>query len=586
MTTSSRTTPSPWSDAVLAAAVIATDPFGLGGVHAKARAGPVRDRWLEHLHDLIGPDTPSRRIAAGILEGRLIGGLDIGATLDAGRPIAETGVLAAAHGGFVILAMAERAGPSAAGVIGMALDEGHVHIQRDGISARMPARIALVALDEACDDSEFLMPSLADRLGLRIDLDAIGWRDAAQPAIFHDVAAAKALLPSVTMSAEIIEALCAFGLSSGTTSMRTSLHLMSAAHAAAALRGAQTVDLTDVATAVRLVMGIRPAQEPAREEAPPPAPHEPAPDTSTQEEALSDLASRDMLLEAIEASVPRHLLDSLKQNAASRVGQNIPGKAGLVRERGTRGRRVGTGNKPQTPGARLDVLATLREAAPWQRLRQRDDSSPLRLRIRKADFRYARYRENTATTAIFVVDASGSAALDRLAETKGAIELLLAECYVRRDSVALIAFRGPGAEILLEPTRSLVRVKRSLSALPGGGGTPLASGIVAALAMATGCARKGQGVVTVFLTDGRGNVGLDGTTDRGRVDEDTARAARLFRGAGFRSILIDTARRPGARAEAMAKDLGAEYLPLPRGDSHALSREIGARMEAPGYGRG
>ena len=584
MTAAPQAAPSLWDDAVLAAALIAIDPAGLGGVHAKARAGPVRARWLGCLHEMIGPETPSRRIAAGILEGRLCGGLDIGATLDAGRPIAETGVLAAADGGFVVLAMAERLGASPAGIIGAALDEGHVRIERDGISSRMPARIALVALDEAADDSECLLPSLADRLGLRINLDAVGWRDAAQPAAVHDIAAAKALLPAVTVGADLIEALCAFGLSIGAASMRTSLHLVRATRATAALRGAPGAEMADVLTALRLVMGIAPAaSEPVQDEPPQPAPEQPAADSTPSEEALSEAASRDMLLEAIEASLPRHLLDGLKQDAARRGSQAVPGKAGAARERGTRGRRVGTSDKPQTPGARLDVLATLRQAAPWQRVRARESRGMSRLRIRKDDFRYARYRENTATTAIFVVDASGSAALDRLAETKGAIELLLAECYVRRDCVALIAFRGQGAETLLEPTRSLVRAKRSLSALPGGGGTPLADGIVAALAMATGCTRKGQGVVTVFLTDGRGNVGLEGATDRDRVTQDTARAARLFRGCGFRSILVDTAQRPQARAEALARDLGAEYLPLPRAGSHALSREIGARMEASAH---
>ena len=38
--------------------------------------------------------------------------------------------------------------------------------------------------------------------------------------------------------------------------------------------------------------------------------------------------------------------------------------------------------------------------------------------------------------------------------------------------------------MLLPPTRSLVRAKRSLAALPGGGGTPLAAGIAAGFAMA------------------------------------------------------------------------------------------------------
>src|SRR4029450_5166679 len=113
------------------------------------------------------------------------------------------------------------------------------------------------------------------------------------------------------------------------------------------------------------------------------------------------------------------------------------------------------------------------------------------------------FRQRTRTTTIFVVDASGSSALNRLAEAKGAVELLLADCYVRRDRVALLAFRGRGADLLLPPTRSLVAAKRGLGGLPGGGGTPLAAGIEAGLALADAVGRKGETPVVILLTDGR-----------------------------------------------------------------------------------
>ena len=106
------------------------------------------------------------------------------------------------------------------------------------------------------------------------------------------------------------------------------------------------------------------------------------------------------------------------------------------------------------------------------------------------------------------MDASGSSALHRLAEAKGAIELLLASCYVRRDRVALVAFRGQSAELLLPPTRSLVRAKRSLASLPGGGGTPLAAGIDVSLLLADAVQRRGGTPTIVLLTDGRANVCL------------------------------------------------------------------------------
>ena len=122
-------------------------------------------------------------------------------------------------------------------------------------------------------------------------------------------------------------------------------------------------------------------------------------------------------------------------------------------------------------GRRLSVIDTLRAAAPWQKLR----GASGRVVIRRDDLRVRRYQTRAEVLTIFAVDASGSAAVARLAEAKGAVELLLAEAYVKRAYVALVAFRGTTAELLLPPTRSLVRAKRGLAGLPGGGGTPLAA---------------------------------------------------------------------------------------------------------------
>lgn len=583
MTAERETGTGPWEDALAAAAMLAIDPRGLGGIRVRARAGPVRERWLKAAVAAFGDDTPVSRIAAGIADARLTGGLDIGMTLERGRPIVERGVLACADGGLVVLAMAERLSASAAGILATALEDGSVRIERDGVSARQDSRFALIALDEGIDTDEPLAPALADRLGLRIDLDPVGWREAEAPRAEPDLRAARAALPSVTMGDDIATALCAAALAAGRHSLRGSLHLMRAARCAAALRGGVWVEMQDVVVALRLVLGVR-LSPPAQEDAPSEQEVDPQPpEPKDSEEGASQMsdAVTDMLVQAVKAALPRHLLDALADERVRRGARGPAGKAGATQNRGTRGRAVGVTDKPPFPGARLDVLATLRQAAPWQRVRAAEAVSAevSRLRVRKQDFRYVRHREKTGTTAIFAVDASGSAAVERLAETKGAIELLLAECYVRRDSVALVAFRGKGAEALLEPTRSLVRAKRCLSALPGGGGTPLAGGILAALAMAEGAARRGQSVVAVFLTDGRGNVAIDGSTERRQVSDDTAAAARRFRSAGIRSMLIDTARRPQARAAELARDLGSEYLALPHGGAGAMARAVASRME-------
>jgi magnesium chelatase subunit D len=263
------------------------------------------------------------------------------------------------------------------------------------------------------------------------------------------------------------------------------------------------------------------------------------------------------------------------------------GRAGSWKASVLQGRPCGSRRGLPRGGARLHLIDTLRAASPWQRLRERESvraamqsPAPVRIHVRREDFRITRRRRRTEVTTLFVVDASGSAALHRLGEAKGAVELLLADCYVRRDRVALLAFRGqpgePGVELLLPPTRSLARAKRSLAALPGGGGTPLAAGLDAARALSEAIVRRGGTPVVVLLTDGRANVARDGQPGRAHAVDDALAAARAWRGQGVAVLLLDTAPQPQREAQQLALAMGARYLPLPHADAHAMSQAVQA----------
>ncbi|MBY0334635.1 MAG: VWA domain-containing protein, partial [Acetobacteraceae bacterium] len=238
-----------------------------------------------------------------------------------------------------------------------------------------------------------------------------------------------------------------------------------------------------------------------------------------------------------------------------------------------RGRPIGVRAGRLHAGARLALIETLRAAAPWQRLRN-GAAGTRRLRIRPEDVRIRRYRARPGTTTIFAVDASGSAALHRLAEAKGAVELLLAECYARRDRVALIAFRGRAAEVLLPPTHALARARRSLAALPGGGATPLAAALDAALAQVEAERREGRTPLLVLLTDGRANVARDGTTGRSAGEADALAAARGLAAARITTLLVDTAPRAQPFARTLAEAMRARYLALPQADATGLSDAV------------
>ncbi len=192
--------------------------------------------------------------------------------------------------------------------------------------------------------------------------------------------------------------------------------------------------------------------------------------------------------------------------------------------------------------------------------------------MRREDLRLKRFRDRQASTTIFVVDASGSTAMDRLGEAKGAVEMLLADCYVRRDEVALIAFRGAGADLLLPATRSLTRAKRSLAALPGGGGTPLASGLAAAESLAEEVRRKGRTPTLVVITDGRANVGRDGIGGRERAHADAEAAARAIGQRKLKAILIDNSPRPSPRRRASPSAWARSICRCPGWTRHHLGR--------------
>ena len=280
--------------------------------------------------------------------------------------------------------------------------------------------------------------------------------------------------------------------------------------------------------------------------------------------ALADIAGIELAITAIRSN--------------SRLSSSH-GKSGERRNKARRGRVLGLRDRPPFPDARPDITATLRAAAPWQAIRRAERKAKGlaeldRVILQTSDFRYRHYQDRSESAIIFAVDASGSTAMDRLGEAKGAVELLLADCYSQRHHVALVAFRGIAAETLLAPTRSLVRAKRSLQALPGGGTTPLASGLKRATELALAARGKGQTPLLVIISDGSGNIDLDGSPGRAKAHDDTMHIARLIAGHKINSMVIDIGRRGAAKGQPLAKAMGAEYKPLPYASARAMSAFI------------
>jgi len=613
-------------DALLVMLLLQLDPLALGGVHLRSRDAELSRCWLQQFRSLSMPQQPWRRMPLQISDERLLGGIDLETSLQQGRAVYARGLLAEVDQGYLHINMAERLPQSISARLCAVIDQQQVQVARDGIHACEPSRFAVLAVDEGEDD-EHIAADLLDRLAFTVHLDGMRGLLDSEPGIAAEaLAELRAELPyklaSVHLPAALLRALCATAVGLGLHSLRASQQVVRVATLLAVLEDAEEVSSEHAGKAAQLVLAPRatrmpaaaeddeteqtPAESPPEQEPQTPPPEseqtESQPDDEQQQPSLDELPD-DLVLAAAAAAIPEQLLDRLQLSMQQQRRKASGGQgAGSLQQGTTRGRPVGIGLARNIARQRLHIPSTLKAAAPWQKLRhasqrQSEQHSAAagqvavghaagnsatavtagkrnRLHILPDDFRVQRFQQQRETTTVFVVDASGSQAAQRLAEAKGAVELLLADCYVRRDSVALIAFRGQHAETLLPPTRSLVRAKRSLAALPGGGGTPLAAGLQAAAELATTLQKRGQHVVIVVLTDGRANIGLDGQPGREQAREDAHLAARQLAMLGCSTLLVDTSARPRDDGKQLAQQMQGLYLPLPRVEAQRLSAAV------------
>ena len=580
-----------WADALTAVQLLAHRPHRLGGIWLRAPHGPVREAWLQALSQL---PLPLLHAPGSVDTARWLGGIDLAATLQRGELRHQPGLLLQAHGGLLCLPMAERFAPGLSATLAQALDRGGVeHAHRFATS-----HFGVVALDESQDDEAPLAPALQERLGLWIDLREVppSTLKAAAKKVPSDMARA-----DVTAGESILQALCSTALALGIDSLRVPQLALQVACAHAALHGRDHVADEDLAYACRTVLAPRARQWPADQATEAEAPDHadaapdsaPPPDTTAQDAPPEEPPSQDeppepsppppspdldpealqaMMVAAAAARLPPDLLQRLMTGAAPARGHS-QGTSGQARQGAQRGRPLPP--RPGRPGggARLHVLATLRAAAPRQRLRGRTDPSQP-VRIRAEDFHVHRHQQHTPSCLILALDASGSAALHRLAEAKGAVQLLLEQSYARRDSVCVIGFRGAQAQLLLPMTRSLVRARRALTGLPGGGGTPLASALQLAHEQAAQLQRQGISPILVVLSDGRANVTLQGLGGRVQAQAEAQHWARAWGATGHAGLWIDTAPQPEVQAQQLAQLLGARYLPMPQLQSQRLAQAL------------
>jgi magnesium chelatase subunit D len=591
--------------------ILAVDPT-LGGAVFSGGPGCGKTTLARAFAALLADDAPFVDLPVGITDDRLIGGIDLEAALAAGVRRIERGLLARADGGVVYVDGLNLQDQHVVTILADALSTGIVRLEREGASARHAARFTLLGTYDPSDGEA--AKSLLDRVAFVIAcpsrsdagpraevMRAAGQAgDPLEIAMYRGlVEDARERLPGVTIDDDALETLSKTALELGVEGNRADVFAVKAALAAAALGGRDGVVRDDVIEAARLVLLPRATRAPQPPEEPQEAQPQPPPadqaDGSDEPQAEAPAENDgdakpddpgdatgsfdEAVLEAVVCELPPELLDPAFRAARAKSRGGSRG----AQENSRRGRFVGS--KPGSiRDGRLALAQTLFAAAPWQALRVPGRTADSPIAIELDDVRIKRFRDKAGTAFVFAVDASGSMAVNRMREAKGAISSLLQSAYVHRDQVGLIAFRGTAAQTLLEPCQSVDRAKRELDVLPTGGTTPLSSALLEALHIARRVRARGvKNVMLVLLGDGRGNVSLEGevvarsaTGPRAALDAEQMRLAQLLRADGVDALVIDTQSTHLSRGEAneLATQLGARYLSLPNATAAEIVRNL------------
>ena len=540
--------------------------------------------------DVARVPTPFVELPLGASEDRVIGTLDVRSLLVGGERRFEPGLLARANRGVLYIDEVNLLPDHLVDVVLDVAASGTNIVERDGASVVHSARIMLVGSMNP-EEGE-LRPQLLDRFGLCVgipndddldrrveiverrmrfdrDPDAFALAYAAQTQAWCErIVNARALLPRVEIDRACLRLAATLALDARVEGMRADLTIVRTARAIAACAGRAAVLPEDIERAAVPALAHRRREAPRT--TPPPRPPQAAPPKNgatappeprlpeRADDAPSESERRFEIGNAIDAAFTA--LDQMRYVPAPVRGHHIArGNSGKVLP-------VGVARVVRRPTPRIAAFATVSAAA----LTRIPGEA---LTIAERDLRYFERRGRERELIVLAVDASGSmAAAARMEAAKGVVCGLLEDAYRRRDAVALIAFRGSQAEVLVPPTRSAVLAYRRLQSLATGGRTPLAAGLRCVREVAQTYARREPGARTalIVVSDARANAPVEHAFSAA-LDE-----AVLLRPILNRSLCVDTetGRIRLRYAQTLAEALGAAYRHLDDCSERALGATV------------